>query len=106
MTPYKWLREGKGEMFQENKSPLEAEVLKMFRELSKTAQLMVRDYIKMVLDQQQVLSGKVPEALQAAEKQEPAPDPEPPEASPEPPEIFEKRETPRTGPRLEDAPVG
>ncbi|MDR2447801.1 MAG: helix-turn-helix domain-containing protein [Treponema sp.] len=50
-----WLRNGIGEMFQGNKSHLEDEVLEMFRGLSEKAQLMIRDYIRMVLEQQQVL---------------------------------------------------
>jgi hypothetical protein len=37
---------------------LEDEVLEMFRELSEKAQLMIRDYIRMVLEQQQALTGK------------------------------------------------
>ncbi|MDR1218436.1 MAG: helix-turn-helix domain-containing protein [Treponema sp.] len=50
-----WLRTGDGEMFQNNKSHLEGEVLEMFRGLSEKAQLMIRDYIKMVLEQQESL---------------------------------------------------
>jgi transcriptional regulator with XRE-family HTH domain len=50
-----WLRTGNGDMFQKDNSHLENEVLKMFRGLSEKAQLMIRDYIQMVLEQQQVL---------------------------------------------------
>jgi transcriptional regulator with XRE-family HTH domain len=50
-----WLRTGNGEMFQKDNSHLENEVLKMFRGLSEKAQLMIKDYIQMVLEQQQVL---------------------------------------------------
>jgi hypothetical protein len=58
-------------MFQENQSPLEDEVLKMFRELSDNAQLIIRDYIKMVLEQQEALQslrGEPPETAKTDEK--------------------------------------
>lgn len=48
---------GNGEMFQENQSPLEDEVLKMFRELSDNTQRIIRDYVKMVLEQQEALQS-------------------------------------------------
>jgi transcriptional regulator with XRE-family HTH domain len=67
-----WLRTGRGEMFAENRSPLEAEILKMFRELSETAQMIIRDYIKMVLEQQKALAGK-----SIDETPEPTPESEP-----------------------------
>jgi SOS-response transcriptional repressor LexA len=50
-----WLRAGDGEMFQNSKSHLEGEVLEMFRGLSEKARLMIRDYIRMVLEQQEAL---------------------------------------------------
>jgi transcriptional regulator with XRE-family HTH domain len=73
-----WLRTGNGEMFQKNQSPLENEVLKMFRELSQEAQLIIRDYIKMVLKQQEALQSlhgespeTAPEAVASREKGHP-----------------------------------
>jgi transcriptional regulator with XRE-family HTH domain len=53
-----WLRTGDGEMFQKNKPHLEDEALEMFRGLSEKTQLMIKDYIRMVLEQQQALAGK------------------------------------------------
>jgi transcriptional regulator with XRE-family HTH domain len=50
-----WLRTGNGEVFQKYKSHLEGEILEMFRGLSEKAQLMIRDYIRMVLEQQEAL---------------------------------------------------
>jgi transcriptional regulator with XRE-family HTH domain len=58
-----WLRTGDGEMFQNNKSHLEGEVLEMFRGLSEKAQLMIRDYTKMVLEQQEALRMERDEAV-------------------------------------------
>ena len=76
-----WLRTGEGEMFQKNKSLLETEVLEMFRRLSDEAQIIIRDYIRMVLKQQ--------EALQSRHTAQ--------EAS---------QETPGIGPRIDDGQAG
>jgi transcriptional regulator with XRE-family HTH domain len=52
-----WLRDGKGEMFQGNETPLEQEFIELFRNLSPQVQAMVRDYVRMILEQQQTLQS-------------------------------------------------
>jgi transcriptional regulator with XRE-family HTH domain len=102
-----WLRNGEGEMFDPiDNDPLINEVVKLMKKMDEHERIVVLNYVRWYVSQQQSLREAIPE-----------PAPETPQAAPEPPqaaeilpypehESGEKRETPRTGPRLEDEPVG
>jgi transcriptional regulator with XRE-family HTH domain len=106
-----WLRTGEGEIFR-NVTVEGQELLDIFNRLCPEMQDFFIKMGRELLEKEKRLSF-IPEKPETSS--EPAPDA--PEATPEPPqeaeilpypeqEICEKRETPRTGPRLEDAPVG
>jgi transcriptional regulator with XRE-family HTH domain len=119
-----WLKYGTGEKFAngeyENENHLtqdETELLDIYQKLSPPIKKDVFKYARNMLDLQKLREKIATPEKEAEPEIAPEPEPEAPQASPEPPqdaeilpypehESGEKRETPRTGPRLEDAPVG
>ena len=80
-----WLRHGIGEVFNPEDDPILQEIMELVEKMDEPERMVVLNYVRWYVSQQQSLRGEPPESAQ---------------------EAPETRETPGIGPRLEDGQAG